>query len=77
MIGARRQVYDTTLIPRNKRQKTYWYDQEPKRVLLPEPIPQGHVYHFLLPDYGMADYKDKVIKSLAPKQIDHINTSPK
>jgi hypothetical protein len=74
LIGARRQVYDTTLIPRNKKQKTYWYDQEPKRVLLPEPIPKGHVYHFLLPDFGMADYKDKVIKSLAPKQIDHINT---
>ncbi|WOD39895.1 Eco57I restriction-modification methylase domain-containing protein [Nodosilinea sp. E11] len=74
LIGARRQVYDTTLIPRRPRQKTYWYDQEPKRVLLPEPIPTGHVYHFLLPDFGMADYKDKVIKSLAPKQIDHINT---
>jgi hypothetical protein len=74
LIGARRQVYDTTLIPRTRRQKTYWYDQEPKRVLLPEPIPKGHVYHFLLPDFGMADYKDRVIKSLAPKQIDHINT---
>ncbi|MEB3290369.1 MAG: hypothetical protein VKI82_10665, partial [Leptolyngbya sp.] len=74
LIGARRQVYDTALIPRNKRQKTYWYEQEPKRVLLPEPIPAGHVYHFLLPDFAMADYKDKVIKSLAPTQIDHINT---
>ena len=74
LIGARRQVYDTTLIPRRPRQKTYWYEQEPKRVLLPEPIPAGHVYHFLLPDFAMADYKDKVIKSLAPQQIDHINT---
>ncbi|MEM9148857.1 MAG: hypothetical protein AAGB19_00075 [Cyanobacteria bacterium P01_F01_bin.3] len=74
LIGARRQVYDTTLIPRHKKQKTYWYDQEPQRVLLPESIPAGHVYHFLLPDYGMADYKDKVIKSLAPDQIKHINT---
>ena len=73
LIGARRQVYDTTLIPRRPRQKTYWYEQEPKRVLLPEPIPAGHVYHFLLPDFGMADYKDKVIKSLAPQQIEHIN----
>ena len=74
LIGARRQVYDTTLIPRRPRQKTYWYEQEPKRVLLPEPIPAGHVYHFLLPDFAMADYKDKVIKSLAPQQIEHINT---
>ncbi|MEO0434521.1 MAG: N-6 DNA methylase, partial [Cyanobacteria bacterium J06656_5] len=73
LMGARRQVYDTTLIPREKKQKTYWYTQEPQRVMLPEPIPAGHVYHFLLPDFGMAEYKDRVIKSLAPDEIEHIN----
>ena len=73
LIGARRQVYDSALIPCSKKQKGYWYEQEPQRVLLPEPIPAGHVYHFLLPDFAMADYKDKVIKSLAPEQIEAIN----
>lgn len=73
LIGARRQVYDSVLLPRNKRQRTVWYEQEPQRVLLPEPIPKGFIYHFLLPDFGMADYPDKVIKQLVPGEIAAIN----
>ncbi|PHV63123.1 Eco57I restriction-modification methylase domain-containing protein [Cyanobacterium aponinum] len=30
------------------------------------------IFHFLLPDPGMADYSDKVIKTLAPDRISHI-----
>jgi hypothetical protein len=30
------------------------------------------VYHFLLPDAGMANYNDKVITELAPQEIKHI-----
>ncbi|MEO0970192.1 MAG: N-6 DNA methylase, partial [Cyanobacteria bacterium J06639_18] len=72
LIGARRQVYSTTLIPRKKKQP-YWYEHEPKRVMVGEKLPPGVVFHFLLPDPGMANYTDKVIKSLAPTEIEAIN----
>jgi len=73
LIGARRQVYDTALIPRNKQQKSDWYEQEPQRVNLSDSLPEGHIFHFLLPDWGMANYQDKVIKSLASDEIAKIN----
>ncbi|MCC5659179.1 N-6 DNA methylase [Nostoc sp. XA010] len=72
LIGARRQVYSTTLIPRDKKQP-YWFDHEPQRVMVGEKLPDGVVFHFLLPDPGMANYTDKVIKSLAAKEIETIN----
>ena len=72
LIGARRQVYSTTLIPREKKQPS-WYDREPKRVMVGEQLPPSVVFHFLLPDPGMANYTDKVIKSLAPTEIETIN----
>lgn len=78
LIGARRQVYDVGLIPiegakKAKGKASWWWEQEPERVLLPEKLGEGQVYHFLLPDFGMADYQDKVIKALAPEQIGLIN----
>ncbi|MBJ7901544.1 MAG: hypothetical protein GC158_16875 [Cyanobacteria bacterium RI_101] len=73
LIGARRQVYDQGLIPRSKKQKTIWQDQAPQRVLLSESIPPGSVFHFLLPDAGMANYGDKVVKALASGEIEAIN----
>ncbi|MBW4532473.1 MAG: hypothetical protein KME09_00900 [Pleurocapsa minor HA4230-MV1] len=72
LIGARRQVYDTSLIPQSNRHKNYWYDNEPKRVLLTEELPAKTIFHFLLPDPGMANYTDKVIKQLAPENIKKI-----
>ena len=72
LIGARRQVYSTTLIPRKKKQP-YWFDHEPQRVMVGDKLPHGAVFHFLLPDPGMDNYTNKVIKSLAPKEIETIN----
>ena len=72
LIGARRQVYDPGLIPQSKKHKNYWYDNEPKRVLLTEQLPPEAIFHFLLPDPGMANYTDKVIKQLAPDNIKKI-----
>jgi len=72
LIGARRQVYDPSLIPQSNRRKNYWYDNEPQRVLLTEELPSEAIFHFLLPDPGMANYTDKVIKQLAPDNIKKI-----
>ena len=80
LIGARRQVYDSAWLTlsdkaaEKRRKETFgaarrWYEHEPERVLLPKEIGAGYIYHFLLPDYGMAEYKDRAIKGLAGEQI--------
>lgn len=71
LIGARRQVYNTNLLKKGK-----WYEEEPRRVMPGESrVRSGAtwVYHFLLGDPGMANYTDKVIKSLEPEKIKIIN----
>ena len=58
-----------------KKQKTdlLWLDEVPKRVMPGENRGKDTVYHFLLPDKGMANYKDKVIKQMAADKINAIN----
>ncbi len=91
LIGARRQVYDASLLKRRAKGDA-WYNHEPVR-LDPRTIaddssphscdPSRHsresgnpqsrkpsqIYHFLLPDPGMANYNDKTAKSLRPAQF--------
>jgi hypothetical protein len=69
LIGARRQVFHESLLRRKKKTDSLWLDAVPERVLPGEIRERHSVYHFLLPDKGMADYKDKVIKGLAGDQI--------
>ncbi|MCM8885064.1 MAG: N-6 DNA methylase [Candidatus Thiodiazotropha sp.] len=72
LIGARRQVYrPDQLKVRSKDDR--WYKFEPKRL---DPMaPQRdafHIYHFLLPDEGMAGVNDKEAKKLKPQAFDKI-----
>ncbi|SKA65428.1 hypothetical protein SAMN02745111_01097 [Eubacterium uniforme] len=71
LIGARRQVYSQSVLEAGK-----WYDKAPRRVLPGEERTRKgqhehtkEIYHFLLGDPGMANYTDKVIKSLEPENI--------
>src|SRR5690606_35885032 len=62
-----------------KGAKPRWYEEAPRRLAFP-PLPlagegrgegafgrkPSEVYHFLLPDPGIADYSDKVAKALYP-----------
>lgn len=78
LIGARRQVYNALKLKRGT-----WYDEEPEKVpeewvtdrhetrkVYKRKRPGGsYIYHFLLGDPGMANYTDKVIKSLEPDNI--------
>jgi hypothetical protein len=73
LIGARRQVYAPHLL--STRTKPFWHEQAP------EPVPRqggrrppGAIYHFLLPDPGMADCTDKVAKSLYPEDFARLRT---
>jgi len=69
LIGARRQVYRIEQLETNQSTKRWW-ENAPVRI---EPkaarMPKKQVYHFLMGDPGMANYTDKVIKSLAPNEI--------
>ncbi|MCD4822780.1 MAG: hypothetical protein K8R11_12165 [Methanococcoides sp.] len=73
LIGARRQVFDSLLLRKSKNTDPLWLDEVPKRVLHGKDRPQNTVYHFLLPDRGMANYKDKVVKQMAADEIKTIN----
>ena len=71
LIGARRQVYRVEDIRIGKKRDELWFNSAPERVA-PGPAskrPDGTVYHFLLPDPGMANYKDKFVQSLEPDKI--------
>ena len=70
LVGARRQVYPDARL-RGQNRADLWFNQAPVRVP-PGPEgpelkrPPGTVYHFLLPDPGMTDYRNKLAKKLAP-----------
>lgn len=73
LIGARREVYPAIALKKQAKDGL-WYNQPPRRLeprTLLEPNGEGgrreqDIYHFLLPDPGMADYGDKVAKQLRP-----------
>ena len=72
LIGARRQVYDSSLLRRVQKNDSTWLDEAPERVMPGEERPENTIYHFLLPDKGMADYKDRVIRQMAGDEIKKI-----
>lgn len=63
LIGARREVFTAGLL--GKGSKPTWYDAAPRRLDPQRPSRKAdEIYHFLLPDTGMAHYTDKVAKQL-------------
>lgn len=73
LIGARRQVFSTGDLTYKKANDPSWLNIEPKRLGHNEARSPHEVYHYLLPDNGMANYSDKVVKALKPKEIATIN----
>jgi hypothetical protein len=72
LIGARRQAFASRLLRPNKGEPS-WLDEVPERYPLGQtPRPDPTVYHFLLPDTGMANYNDKVVKQMASAQLEAI-----
>ncbi len=69
LIGARRQVFDARLLEKRGKDGPTWLCSTPERISPGKGRPNNSVYHFLLPDMGMANYGDKVIKRLAGKEI--------
>ena len=74
LIGARRQIYRVSQLPtgtgRKAKPSKLWHEHAPEELPWDAELPEGAIFHFLLPDPGMAAYKDKVIKELEPEAID-------
>ncbi|WP_206603995.1 class I SAM-dependent DNA methyltransferase [Vibrio vulnificus] len=73
LIGARRQVFSTGDLTYKKAKDPSWLNIEPKRLGHNDARSPHEVYHYLLPDNGMANYSDKVVKALKPTEIATIN----
>ena len=75
LIGARREVWPAHRL--TKKADPRWYEEAPRR-LAPQAGTERNqrgrdeVYHFFLPDPGMASYTDKVAKSLYPNDFERI-----
>ncbi|MBR9924997.1 MAG: class I SAM-dependent DNA methyltransferase [Gammaproteobacteria bacterium] len=73
LIGARREVFPKIALKKQAKEGL-WYNNAPRRLnpeTLQNPTGEGgrgekDIYHFLLPDPGMAGYNDKVAKQLRP-----------
>jgi hypothetical protein len=74
LIGARREVFSASLLKQVNRSRLWWDGATPRRLDPQSPTRRAdEVYHFLLPDTGMAKYTDKVAKSLYPADIARLN----
>jgi hypothetical protein len=67
LIGARHQVYGASALKRGA--DPAWHKEAPRDVSHAAPRRSDEVWHFLLPDPGMADYGDKVAKQLYPEDF--------
>jgi hypothetical protein len=69
LIGARRQVFHREQIVSENRE---WLASVPERVPVGKPRGAGQIWHFLLPDQGMADYTDKAVKEMLPEEVKQV-----
>jgi hypothetical protein len=69
LIGARRQVFLRDQLSSDHRE---WLAAVPERVPVGTERASGQVWHFLVPDQGMADYTDKAVKAMVPAEIKKI-----
>ena len=71
LLGARREVFDKAdLMKSGGKKGENWLTKVPTRVKFGEKRPEGSVYHFLVPDAGMAPFeKDKVVAQLEPENV--------
>jgi len=70
LVGARRQTYPVSSLARaGKNDADSWLNNAPEDLPMNEALPDENVWHFLLPDPGMAKYDDKAIKERYPEAI--------
>ena len=73
LIGARRQLHRLRQLPtgtgRKAKPAKLWHQQAPEELAWGGELPEDGIFHFLLPDPGMATYTDRVIKQLEPEAV--------
>ena len=72
LIGARHQVYRPGGL--KPRAIPAWHEEPPRKVSKDQPRTGDEIWHFLLPDPGMASYTDKVAKSLYPADFERLKS---
>ena len=74
LVGARRATYRCDEIKGGTVRSKLWFNRAPDSISRgPDPKrPPSTVYHFLLPDPGMATYRDRFVKSLAPEAAERL-----
>jgi hypothetical protein len=75
LVGARREVYPAAQLKKQAKEKL-WFSHAPRRLDPLQPVRSGQeIYHFLLPDPGMADYstgKKSVAQQLYPEDFERL-----
>jgi hypothetical protein len=69
LIGARRQVFARAQLESQNRE---WLNSVPEHVPVGKDRASGQIWHFLVPDQGMADYTDKAVKEMLPAAMKQI-----
>ena len=72
LIGARHQVYNPGGL--KKGAKPAWHAEPPRDCSAAQPRRPEEIWHFLLPDPGMANYSDKAAKALYPEDFKRLST---
>ena len=67
LVGAWRRIYTRVQLAKGR-----WWDAIPEDVALSGERPPASVYHFLVGDAGMAQYKDKVVRQQAKEALNQI-----
>lgn len=70
LIGARRRAYRASSAL--KGAKPAWHEEPPRPISPAAPLQPDEIWHFLLPDPGMADYADKDAKKLYPDDFERL-----
>ncbi|WP_444913321.1 Eco57I restriction-modification methylase domain-containing protein [Microbulbifer sp. PAAF003] len=73
LIGARREAFPLESLEIKTSDAASWLKTAPQRVPLGSARQPGQIWHFLLPDSGMAKYTDKVVKDRYKGELKLIN----
>jgi len=73
LIGARREFFKASQLSLKAKDPASWLNAAPEALAMNAARQSGQIWHFLLPDSGMASYSDKEIKALYPERIKAIN----
>ena len=68
LIGARRDAWAPELLTKRRGQPV-WHEIPPTRIESQTRRPEGHIWHFLLPDPGMADWNGPAVRDIAAPHI--------